>query len=359
MKKMKTLTALLLTAAFAFGLSAQAVQASDVRTIQTTEPYTYQVTLQSGEHGTFDSQKVATELAGFTLEGKSGANADATAEADFDTVRLNNLAGSEAISINPSAITAVQDVPDREINGVTVAGKEYYIKGFKVSGQDNVNIFATLTLAEGDMHASGDMDYVVAYGIMGDQVEYTVNYVNRSGKELYPSEVFYGNVGDKPIVMYRYIRGYAPDVKAFTQTLEKGQTYEFTFVYSRVPTIQNEYTYYDEEVVIDNGITNLGGGGNGAGAGAAAGTGGTTAEAAEDETAAGQESTEETGVPGLEPQEIVDLDDEEVPLGNLDLSGDGIGSGLTSAIYVSIGLLAAAILAAIYFISKRREKSEE
>ncbi len=57
-------------------------------------------------------------------------------------------------------------------------------------------------------HVNGDRDFVVAYGIQGDMVGYTVNYRDVDGNELAPSRTYYGNVGDKPVVAYLYMENY-------------------------------------------------------------------------------------------------------------------------------------------------------
>ena len=73
---------------------------------------------------------------------------------------------------------------------------------------------------------------MVAYGIRGDMVAYTVNYQDADGNELAPSQQFYGNVGDKPVVAYRYIDGYVPQAAALTKTLSSNEAENvFTFVY--------------------------------------------------------------------------------------------------------------------------------
>ena len=48
----------------------------------------------------------------------------------------------------------------------------------------------------------------MVYGILGNAVAYTVNYVDTSGRQLAPSETYYGNVGDEPVIAYLYIEGY-------------------------------------------------------------------------------------------------------------------------------------------------------
>ena len=64
---------------------------------------------------------------------------------------------------------------------------------------------------------------MVAYGIQGDMVSYTVNYQDGGGNELAPSRTYYGAVGDKPVIAYQYIEGYRPDAYNLTKTLGKNE----------------------------------------------------------------------------------------------------------------------------------------
>ena len=77
------------------------------------------------------------------------------------------------------------------------------------------------------------MDYVVAYGIKGDMLAYTVNYQDANGKTLADSQTFYGNAGDKPVVAYKYIENYIPQALALTKTLSDNESENvFTFTYT-------------------------------------------------------------------------------------------------------------------------------
>lgn len=108
---------------------------------------------------------------------------------------------------------------------------KYYIRGIRESGKDN----SESTQASSFL-VTGDRDYVIAYGILGDATSYTINYVDSEGNALAPSETYYGNVGDKPVVAYLYIEGWQPQAYNMTQTLKKDPAENvFNFVYTRVP----------------------------------------------------------------------------------------------------------------------------
>ena len=116
------------------------------------------------------------------------------------------------------------------LRSVTLAdGSKYYVKGIRESGKDNNTVGVTSFLV------TRDRDYVVAYGILGDAVAYTINYVDREGRQLAPSETYYGNVGDKPVIAYLYIDGYEPLYYNLTKTLSDNAAENvFDFVYTAV-----------------------------------------------------------------------------------------------------------------------------
>lgn len=132
--------------------------------------------------------------------------------------------GQEMISFNVSYGDIVAFYPG---SVVLKDGSKYYIKGIRESGRDNNTVSASSFMV------TGDRDYVVAYGLRGNVVAYTVNYVDVSGKELAPSDIYYGNVGDKPVVAFLYIDGYQPQANNLTKTLVENEAENvFTFVYT-------------------------------------------------------------------------------------------------------------------------------
>ena len=113
---------------------------------------------------------------------------------------------------------------------------KYYVKGLRKSGRDNSET-DELEASRYSVTVKGDADYVVAYGIKGNQVAYTVNYQDVDGKELLASNTYYGNVGDKPVVAYQYVEGYTPQALALTKTLSENSAENvFTFRYTPIGT---------------------------------------------------------------------------------------------------------------------------
>ena len=115
--------------------------------------------------------------------------------------------------------------------------ERYYVKGFREAGKDNSNGLYADTYNS----VEHDMDFVVAYGMKGSAVEYTVNFVDANGASLADSRTLYANVGDKPIVSYIYIEGYQPQAYALTKTLtgNPGDNV-FNFTYTEIEAAAGE-----------------------------------------------------------------------------------------------------------------------
>ena len=236
---------------------------------------------------------------------------------------------------------------------VTVNSDKYYVKSELLeSGKDYQD---TVHPPLSKVAVTKDMDYVVSYGIRGNSIGCTVNYVDQNGQKMAESETFYGNVGDKPVLGSRYIEGYYPDAYNKTLTL-KSQGNEVTFTYqpivratpTPVPAVNNVVINPAPNVPANpangTGTADTGAGGA-AGNAAAAGSGeGTANEGAAGnenaETGAGTAVPETAGNPEIsgnavpetsgetsgntganalpaspeEVPEIIDIDEENVPL---------------------------------------------
>ena len=83
-----------------------------------------------------------------------------------------------------------------------VTDEKYYFKGFHKAGQEGI--------VQGAAEITEDTIFVGAYGIAGNQVKYTVNFVDTDGNELEESREYYGDIGDTPTLAYIYIEGYLP-----------------------------------------------------------------------------------------------------------------------------------------------------
>lgn len=320
MKRLKKLFVSLLTGCMIFGFAAVETSAA---------AYTYTVNLYAGNKGTVNgSDKVS--IAGFSA-GQS---------VDFSAV---NMAASDP---------------------------KYYVKGIRRSGEDVI-------MKENKFVVDGDADYVVAYGISANRIAYTITYQDQDGNELLPSETFYGDIGDKPVVAYRYIEDYIPQALAMTRTLSANAAENvFPFVYTpgesdTIITNTTVVTVPGDTVtttVTVPGTTTGTGTDDGTAAtatdnpaaAAAADANTAAADAATDNPAGTDETTDETEeIPDeTVPEGLVDLDDEEVPAGNINAEPEAVKKSLPIVAGVGIGVGALAALAAltVFIIKKRKIK---
>lgn len=291
-----------------------------------TTPYTYKVTLSAGNKGTIDGQQKVEEV---------------------------NLTAGSTISF--------------DLNDIQVTDEKYYVKGIRLSGRDNAEALAAPAFT-----VNGDADYVVAYGIKGDQVAYTVEYKDADGNKLADSQTFYGNVGDKPVVAYRYIENYIPQALALTKTLSDNEADNvFTFTYTPGETNQVvETTTTITTVVPGNTVYNTvtapagtAGGTNAGGTTGANGTGGNAGGTNANGTTTSGGTTDANQGDTVEspdeqtPQDLVDLDDDKTPTGNIDAGkSEGVKTMNFSLIII---VAAAAALIALIVTLKRRTKEKK
>ena len=333
MLKWKKLFVSLLSVSVIAGLGAAPVKAA-----QTVTPYTYKVTLSAGNKGTINGQQKVEEV---------------------------DLAAGSTVSF--------------DINDIKVSDEKYYVKGIRLSGRDNSE-----ALAAPAFRVNGDADYVVAYGIKGDMVAYTVNYEDEQGNKLAESQTFYGNVGDKPVVAYRYIENYVPQALSLTKTLSDNEAENvFTFKYApgatnRVVETVNHVTVVIPGNTITNTVTSPAGttgttGGNGTGANGTNGTGanGTTGTNGTGTNADGTTTPDGTDANGGQdadqngtvenpdeqtPQDQINLDDEDTPTGNIDAGKETQEKNKTLGVSIAIIVAAVVALIALFVAMKRRKK---
>lgn len=255
---------------------------------------------------------------------------------------------------------------------------KYYVKGLRKSGRDNSET-DELEASRYSVTVKGDADYVVAYGIKGNQVAYTVNYQDVDGKELLASNTYYGNVGDKPVVAYQYVEGYTPQALALTKTLSENSaenvfTFRYTPIGTTVVTIPGETTTVttvvpgttNVETITVPATTSAGtttGTTTGTDAGTTtdtdAGTAGTTETDTTTDTDAGTDSTQDTQTIEEDQtpqgtQEIQDLDEDETPLSrDADINQGKVKKGFPVAAGVAIGICGVAVLAGMGVLLKK------
>lgn len=297
--------------------------------------YTYTVTLYAGKEGTF---------------------VDGSSEMKFTGLKTGDVVSFAG-----------------QIGGVKLKDSEkYYVKGVRESGKDNNTVSAPAFTVD------SDREYVVAYGIKGDMVSYIVNYQDESGNALMQSEKFYGVVGDKPVVAFQYIDGYQPQAYNLTKTLSSNEADNvFTFTYKKIASGSDTDNREDNNNGSNNGSgtgTNTDNSGTGADTGntgnngtSAAGVnntgntgtanntgnGNTASNTAENNQTDNGQTVESTD--SETPKDQVDLDDEEVPLA--DINADKKAKGRPAGVmYALIGIALAAILGIIILIVTFRKK---
>ena len=319
MKKWKRLLVSLLTVSMTLGASTMSVMADD------TTPYTYKVTLSAGNKGTINGQS---------------------------KIEVSDISYGSRFSFDNTALYNIQVTDDR-----------YYVKGIRLSGRDNAS---SELLAAPAFTVEGDADYVVAYGIKGNMVAYTVNYQDASGNALAESQTFYGNIGDKPVVAYRYVENYIPDALALTKTLSDNESENvFTFTYTPGATDRIVETTTTVTTTVPGTATPAGAAGTtGSTAGTGTGTtaGGTTAGGTTTGGTAGgttnadnsQDTTDDTTTAPDEqtPKSLVDLDDEDTPKGNINAKDKTSKTPIAAGIGIIV-VAVAALAGLIVFLKKR------
>ena len=313
--------------------------------------YTYTVTFYIGSHGGFSGDS--------SLVNVDNSNSGSAYEVHMSasSVTVSNLQYGDRVNFDAAMAGAV-DLGE---------SSKYYVKGIRQSGRDND------TVGLPSFEVKGDQDYVVAYGIRGDQTSYVVNYLDASGNTLAPSRTYYGNVGDRPVIAFLYIEGYEPQAYNLTRTLS-GNAAEnvFDFTYSRIssggtaaaggggaaaPAVPEGEAAAGTQPAGGAAETGAAGGGAAADAGAA-GAGAGAADAGAADAGAGVPVPDEE-VPQAEgPEELQELDDEEVPL------ADGIlpeGRQVNMLGAVAVGVTASAALIGLFFflIRKKQANREE
>ena len=239
--------------------------------------------------------------------------------------------------------------PNDYMDKVTVKEKKYYLKGFQISGQEGL---------VGATKIDHDTDFVAVYGIKGDTVAYTVQYLDASGKELREARTFYGNVGDKPVAAYQYIDGYQPQAYNITGTLQADASKNvFRFEYQQVAASSEQTAGAADSNSAASGTTGAAGNGTTGGT-AVQGESGAPGNGGQDGAAVADAESQ-----SQEPAEVIDLDDEETPLADgeqpaAEEEEQGQKAGSHAIAYIVGGAAAVGILALILALLRRKTAEE-
>lgn len=340
------------------------------------EEYTYSVTLYAGNQGMF-TDDVERLLEGIVVE-TSGD--DVSVEQSSEKIVISGLHYNDRVSFYIQTI-------------IDVSNEKYYVSGIRKGGRDNSELeLSSYVVKE-------DKDYVVAYAIRGNMVGYTVNYQDAAGNTLMTSNSFFGNVGEKPVIAYRYVDGYRPQAYNLTKVLSANEAENvFTFVYDKLvattggsennttdekaeetppeTTVPSEDTSDEDDrqnapikhviTIIKNVV--VGGDGNASGDNAGgdnAGVGGGQDVGADTDTDANGEADLEEGLDSESifdddtPLSLLDLSEEQIPLGDMkiDVERPGTEANLLP-IYAGVGVISLLALIFLFFFSRKKKKKE-
>ena len=306
------------------------------------EEYTYSVTLSAGRQGTVTG-------GGVTVEGSNY-----TQTSDGTTIKLSGLHKGARVTFQAGDAARLND------------DTKYYISGIRLSGRDN-----NTRAADPSFIVDGDADYVVAYGIRGDMVEYTVQYQDEDGSALADSRTYYGNVGDEAVVAYLYVEGYRPLNFNLSKVLSANSADNvFTFVYTQI--------LEDEVIIVDGGTTVTNGGATRTDRGTSA-TDGEEEENTDEEDGDEDEEVIEEVLPAATPAPNAngqggdsalneeDIDENQTPLGRLvqqirdaveQLTGGSPAAAAALIAGVAI-VLAALIFLLLLLLRRRRDKDKD
>ncbi|WP_251208973.1 hypothetical protein [Acetatifactor aquisgranensis] len=311
--------------------------------------YTYTVTISAGNQGSLSTAD------GISISVEGGGDYAINLEDGGKLVRITGLTAANHVRFLNSAASVAED-------------SKYYVKGIRMGGRDD-----SLNLAY--FQVERDQDYVVAYGIRGNMVQYTVNYEDAAGNRLYPPQIYYGNVGDRPVIAYLYVEGYQPQAYNLTRTLQSDAGKNvFTFVYTPIATTAPGPAGGGAaggapggEAPGDAAVP--GAGAAPAGGGAAAPGGDAGIAPVEDEVPPEDLDDDDMPLAGNEtepgePEDVIDLDEEDMPLANFESGNDGTVARANGRLLkymwfaVGIGLVAVIALVAGAYTYRKMKKAE-
>ncbi len=254
--------------------------------------------------------------------------------------KQGTIDGQEMVETIVQPGTSISDLFSLE--RVQLDNDKYYVKGFKESGKDNNTMAQPLPAV-----AKEDADFVVVYGIKGEGTQYTIQYVDQAGNALAQPQTYYGNVGDRPVVAYRYFEGYLPQAYNLVRTLSANAAEnQFTFVYAPIEQPQTTTPATPAQPTTPTTPTQP------------------TTPAAPT-TPDNQTPTEEGTTPTSpqQPQDLIDLDEEDVPLAGPNSKPATNNQTKSSSIDPwMIGLIVLALIAlaggGYYFYRKKKAEDE-
>ncbi len=247
---------------------------------------------------------------------------------------------------------------------VNVNDGKYYVKGIRPAEQNNgyEKYFVAKPNGAGVMEAikevpaDKDVDYVVAYGLTSERVQYTVRFVNEAGADIADPVTYWGNVGDEVAPVASYVDGYVPNAVMQTKTLTNNQADNvIAFTYRNVPGVRTiQLPGNVIQVVTPEGATATI-------TPAAPAEDGTTPEVTADD---GTVIYDENGTPLAAPVDELSLDDNETPLAEAgeataDMNADAGGNPLGWMLPALIACIVAGFIVFLALFMRTRRKNEQ
>ena len=235
---------------------------------------------------------------------------------------------------------------------VEVTDDRYYARGFRIAGHDHDEMEGETISGFTVMNfkVEQDVNYVVAYGIKGEMVPYTIRYVDdASGKSIEDEDTYYGMPGDKPVVSFKYIEGYEPKVFNLTKKLTKDASQNvFEFRYTVGSSSQTSTTIVNRVAPAAPGTP-----ANPAGTNVAAANGANAGNAGNAAANNGAANIGDNATPLADgPQQFTDLDDAETP------TASGPFQFAKLLPYIGGGLAVVLIVLALLWFILRKKKGE-
>ncbi len=275
---------------------------------------------------------------------------------------------------------------------------KYEFRGWHYAGIEGI-----ATVNEGDaLVIREDTTLVAKYALPGENVEYTVQYINaETGEKLQPDRTFYGTVGEIIVVAFTYFEGMQPQAYNLQKTLSSDPSRNiFPFQYRPIPQQEEE-----QQEAGGGGNEGAGGGNEGAGGGGQpAGGGGQPAggggegtvnpdqggqggqggtdvnpdngqggqggtDVNPDDGQGGQgENIDDEPTPQGQPEDVIDLDDDDTPTTKPDGQGENEGDGNSAidnfiknpwTLFGTLGGGAGILWLLWYFLFKRKKDEDE
>ena len=298
----------------------------------------------------------------YTIQVYTGDSDIVFTSADFEIADASKAEGvSASLSSDKTVLTVSGLKYGTSLNLAVDGGKLavdssktiYTVKGLRQAGHDETNA--------GVISVTKDAEYVVAYGVLTNPVTYKVKYVDENDGELLAEDTFIGNAGEKIEIAFRSVENFLPNTFRYAVTLnEDPEQNVFTFKYYPSKGVNIFYNTITGEVtyVYEDGTTTVVyvpaaeiAAGNVPAAPANPNANPVANNADQGEVVENADENEITDENVPLTNDVVDLDDEDVPL------ADQMAFTLTNAapiIAAILGGLAAVAIVVLVVVFKKR-----